>query len=37
MDSNFWRRLARVILLAASHIKFFQKHRGESEADKFED
>lgn len=25
MDRSFWRRFAQVILLAASHIKFFRQ------------
>ena len=37
MDSSFWRRLARVILLAASHIRYFQNCRGERQVKEFED
>lgn len=37
MDSSFWRRLARVILLAASHIRYFQNRRSEREGKEFED
>ena len=27
MDKSFWGRFARIVLLAASHIKYFRRHK----------